>query len=92
MSVLVGCLVLDFIVVVVLGSGEIVDSFFLSEVIKGKKVVVFFYLLDFIFVCFLELIVFDKCYDEFVKCGVEVIGVFIDFQFFYNVWCNMLVN
>lgn len=79
MSVLVGCLVFDFIVVVVFGSGEIVDIFILSEVIKGKKVVVFFYLLDFMFVCLLEFIVFDKCFDEFKKCGVEVIGVLIDF-------------
>lgn len=65
MGVLVGCQVLDFIVVVVLGNGEIVENFNLKEIIKGKKVVIFFYLLDFIFVCFLELIVFDKCFEEF---------------------------
>lgn len=77
--VLVGCKVFDFIVVVVFGNGEIVDNFNFVEFIKGKKVVVFFYLLDFIFVCLFELIVFDNCYEDFFVKGVEVIGVFIDF-------------
>lgn len=48
--------------------------------------------MDFIFVCLFELIVFDKCYEEFQKCGVEVVGVFFDFEFVYNVWCNILVD
>ena len=43
MSVLVGRPAPDFTAAAVLGSGEIVDSFTLSEAIKGKKAVVFFY-------------------------------------------------
>ncbi|GAC15368.1 peroxiredoxin [Aliiglaciecola lipolytica] len=92
MSVLVGRPAPDFTAAAVLGSGEIVDSFTLSENIKGKKAVIFFYPLDFTFVCPSELIAFDKRYEEFTKRGVEVIGVSIDSQFSHNAWRNTPVN
>jgi peroxiredoxin (alkyl hydroperoxide reductase subunit C) len=91
-EVLVGRPAPDFTAAAVLGSGEIVDTFTLSENIKGKKAVVFFYPLDFTFVCPSELIAFDKRYDEFKKRGVEVIGVSIDSQFSHNAWRNTAVN
>jgi peroxiredoxin (alkyl hydroperoxide reductase subunit C) len=92
MSVLVSRPAPDFTAAAVLGSGEIVDSFTLSEAIKGKKAVLFFYPLDFTFVCPSELIAFDKRYEEFVKRGVEVIGVSIDSQFSHNAWRNTPIN
>jgi len=92
MSVLVGRPAPDFTAAAVLGNGEIVDGFTLSEAIKGKKAVVFFYPLDFTFVCPSELIAFDKRYEEFQKRGVEVIGVSIDSQFSHNAWRNTDVN
>jgi peroxiredoxin 2/4 len=92
MSVLVGRPAPDFTAAAVLGSGEIVDKFNLSTAIKGKKAVVFFYPLDFTFVCPSELIAFDKRYAEFQKRGVEVIGVSIDSQFSHNAWRNTPVN
>ena len=51
MSVLVSRPAPDFKAAAVLGSGEIVNNFILSEAIKGKKAVLFFYPLDFSFVC-----------------------------------------
>lgn len=92
MSVLVGRPAPDFTAAAVLGNGEIVDTFTLSENIKGKKAVLFFYPLDFTFVCPSELIAFDKRYEEFKKRGVEVIGVSIDSQFSHNAWRNTPVN
>ena len=92
MGVLVGRPAPDFTAAAVLGSGEIVDGFTLSEAIKGKKAVVFFYPLDFTFVCPSELIAFDHRYEEFAKRGVEVIGVSIDSQFSHNAWRNTPVN
>jgi len=77
MSVLVGRPAPDFTAAAVLGSGEIVDSFNLTAAIKGKPAVVFFYPLDFTFVCPSELIAFDHRMEEFKKRGVEVIGVSI---------------
>lgn len=92
MAVLVGKPAPDFTAAAVLGNGEIVDSFNLKEAIKGKKAVVFFYPLDFTFVCPSELIAFDHRYAEFQKRGVEVIGVSIDSQFSHNAWRNTSVN
>ena len=92
MSVLVGRPAPDFTAAAVLGSGEIVDSFNLTAAIKGKPAVVFFYPLDFTFVCPSELIAFDHRMEEFTKRGVEVIGVSIDSQFTHNAWRNTPVN
>jgi peroxiredoxin (alkyl hydroperoxide reductase subunit C) len=92
MSLLVSRPAPDFTAAAVLGNGEIVDSFILSKAIKGKKAVLFFYPLDFTFVCPSELIAFDKRYEEFVKRGVEVIAVSIDSQFTHNAWRNTPVN
>lgn len=92
MGVLVGRQAPDFTTAAVLGSGEIVDSFNLATAIKGKKAVVFFYPLDFTFVCPSELIAFDHRFEEFQKRGVEVIGVSIDSQFTHAAWRNTPVN
>lgn len=92
MSVLVGRPAPDFTAAAVKGNGEIVEGFTLSDEIKGKKAVIFFYPLDFTFVCPSELIAFDKRYEEFTKRGVEVIGVSIDSQFSHNAWRNTPVD
>ena len=59
---------------------------------KGKKVVLFFYPLDFTFVCPTELIAFDHRLDEFKNKGVEVLGCSIDSQFSHLAWKNTDVN
>jgi len=92
MGVLVGKAAPDFTAAAVLGNGEIVDSFTLSEAIKGKKAVIFFYPLDFTFVCPSELLAFDHRIEAFQERGVEVIGVSIDSQFSHNAWRNTPVN
>lgn len=92
MGVLVGKPAPDFTAPAVLGNGEIVDAFTLSETIKGKKAVVFFYPLDFTFVCPSELLAFDSRFEQFQKRGVEVIGVSIDSHFSHNAWRNTPVN
>jgi peroxiredoxin (alkyl hydroperoxide reductase subunit C) len=92
MSVLVGKKAPDFTVPAVLGNGEIVDSFSLSETIKGKYGLIFFYPLDFTFVCPSELIALDHRIDDFKERGVEVIGVSIDSHFTHNAWRNTAIN
>ncbi|OMH33942.1 peroxiredoxin [Motiliproteus sp. MSK22-1] len=92
MGVLVGQEAPDFTVPAVLGDGQIVDSFNLKEAISGKYGLVFFYPLDFTFVCPSELIALDHRMDEFKARGVEVIGVSIDSHFTHNAWRNTSVN
>lgn len=92
MGVLVGKEAPDFTAAAVLANGEIVDSYTFSTATKGKKAVVFFYPLDFTFVCPSELLAFDHRIAEFKKRNVEVIGVSIDSQFSHNAWRNTAVN
>ncbi|MEJ1298040.1 MAG: peroxiredoxin C [Candidatus Sedimenticola sp. (ex Thyasira tokunagai)] len=92
MGVLVGREAPDFTAPAVLGSGEIVDTFNLKEATNGKYVVIFFYPLDFTFVCPSELIAFDHRLEEFKKRNVEVIGVSIDSHFTHNAWRNTPIN
>lgn len=92
MAVLVGKQAPDFTTAAVLGSGEIVDSYNFKQATKGKYAVVFFYPLDFTFVCPSELIAFDHRLEEFKKRNVEVIGVSIDSHFTHNAWRNTPVN
>lgn len=78
----------DFTSSAVLGNGEIVNNFNFKKHVNGKAAVLFFYPLDFTFVCPSELIAFDHRYEEFKKRGVEVVGASIDSQFTHNAWRN----
>ena len=91
MAVLVSKQAPDFTAQAVMGNNEIRD-FTLSKEIKGKYAVVFFYPLDFTFVCPSELIAFDHRLADFKQRGVEVIGVSIDSQFTHLAWKNTPVN
>lgn len=91
MSVLVGRKAPDFSVPAVLGSGEIVEQFNLHETLKDKYGLIFFYPLDFTFVCPSELIALDHRMDDFKSRGVEVIAVSIDSQFTHNAYRNTSV-
>lgn len=91
MAVLVGKQAPDFTATAVLGNNEITEIK-LSEQLKGKYGVLFFYPLDFTFVCPSELIAFDHRLEEFKKRNVEVIGVSIDSQFTHLAWKNTPVD
>lgn len=55
---------------------------------KGKWLVLFFYPLDFTFVCPTEITGFSKRYDEFVKLGADVLAVSVDSQYSHQAWIN----
>lgn len=92
MSILVGKKAPDFNTQAVLGDGSIVGDFSLSETIKGKYAVVFFYPLDFTFVCPSEIIAMDHRVEALKALNTEVIGVSIDSHFTHNAWRNTPVN
>lgn len=92
MAVLVGKQAPDFTAAAVLGNGAIVDNFNFKQATAGKYAVVFFYPLDFTFVCPSELLAFDHRLNEFKARNVEVIGVSIDSHFTHNAWRNTPVN
>ncbi len=92
MSVLLGRKAPDFTAPAVLGSGEIVGDFNFGETIKGKYALVFFYPLDFTFVCPSELIALDHRVETLKQLGVEVIAVSVDSHFTHNAWRNTAIN
>ena len=59
---------------------------------RGKYVVLFFYPLDFTFVCPSEIIAFDKRLAEFKAKNCEVIGVSVDSRFTHFAWKNTPVE
>ncbi len=91
MSVLVTKEAPDFTAAAVLPDGSIKEDFKLSD-LRGKYVVLFFYPLDFTFVCPTEIIAHNKRIDEFKKRDVEVVAVSIDSQFSHYSWRNTPVN
>ena len=92
MAVLVGRQAPDFTVPAVLGDGTIVDEFCFMQAIQGKYGLLFFYPLDFTFVCPSELIALDHRMQQFGQKGVEVVGVSIDSHFVHNAWRNTPVD
>ena len=92
MSVLVGKEAPDFTAQAVLADNSIKADFNLKHHIKGKIGILFFYPLDFTFVCPSEIIAFDNRIDEFKKRGAEVIGVSVDSQYSHYAWKNTPVE
>lgn len=92
MANLVGKPAPDFTCAAVLGDGTIVEDFNLKKSLDGKYGLVFFYPLDFTFVCPSELIAADHRMAKFKELGVEVVGVSIDSHFTHNAWRNTPVN
>ena len=90
MGVLVGKAAPEFAATAVYGNNEIKELKLSSY--KGKYVVLFFYPLDFTFVCPSELIAFDHRLEDFKKLSAEVIGCSIDSQFTHLAWKNTPVD
>jgi peroxiredoxin (alkyl hydroperoxide reductase subunit C) len=81
----------NFTAAAVMADGSIKGDFALSDY-AGKYVVLFFYPLDFTFVCPSEILAHNSRVDEFKQRGVQVIGVSIDSQFTHSAWRNTPTN
>jgi peroxiredoxin 2/4 len=92
MSILVGRKAPDFTTAAVNEKGHIIDNFTLSTVLKNKYGILFFYPLDFTFVCPSELIALNNRIEEFTKRDTQVIGISIDSQFTHSAWRNTSVT
>lgn len=92
MAVLVGKKAPDFTASAVMPDNEINDHFNLHSHIKGKIAILFFYPLDFTFVCPSEIIAFSNRLKEFKSRGAEVIGVSVDSKYSHLAWKNTPIN
>lgn len=91
MSHLIGKPAPGFTAPAVMPDSTIDDSFSL-ESLKGRYVVLFFYPLDFTFVCPTEIIAFDRKLEQFKALDAEVVGVSVDSQFTHLAWKNTPVE
>ena len=82
----------DFTATTVLGNNQIVEDFNLYENFGENGTVLFFYPLDFTFVCPSEIIAFDHRLAEFHDRGINLIGVSVDSQFSHFAWKETPVN
>lgn len=92
MSVLIGKKAPDFTAAAVMGDNQINESFNLTKYLDGDIGLVFFYPLDFTFVCPSEIIAFNNRLEDFKSRGVKVIAVSVDSHFSHFAWKNTPVN
>jgi peroxiredoxin (alkyl hydroperoxide reductase subunit C) len=91
MSTLVNKPAPDFTATAVMPDNSFNDKFSLNS-LNGKYVCLFFYPLDFTFVCPSEIIAFDRKLDEFKKRNCDVVGVSVDSHFTHLAWKNTPVE
>ena len=92
MTVLVTHVAPDFTKPAVMPDGTINDTFNFRSAISGKYAVLFFYPLDFTFVCPSEILAHYHRAEEFRKRNVEVVGVSVDSQFTHYAWRNTPID
>lgn len=86
MAVLVGKKAPDFKAPAVMGDNSINEDFHLFNQLDNRYGILFFYPMDFTFVCPTEIIAFDNHYDEFQKRECELIAVSCDSQYVHLAW------
>ncbi|MBW7835609.1 MAG: peroxiredoxin [Sphingomonadales bacterium] len=86
MSSLIGKKAPDFTAAAVMPDDSIVNALTLSEYLKGSYGLIFFYPLDFTFVCPSEIIAFSNRMDKFAELNTKVVGVSVDSQFSHFAW------
>lgn len=91
MSTLVTKQAPGFTATAVMPDNSMKEDFSLADY-QGKYVILFFYPLDFTFVCPSEIIAFDRSLKKFKEKNCEVIGVSIDSHFSHFAWKNTPVS
>ncbi|MHB0887577.1 MAG: redoxin domain-containing protein [Acidithiobacillus sp.] len=88
MAVLVGKSAPDFVAAAVMPDNSINEKFQFSHHIKGKYGVLFFYPLDFTFVCPSEILAFNHRLPEFQSRNCEVVACSVDSHYSHLAWKN----
>lgn len=92
MSVLVGKSAPNFIANAVMPNNDINNNFDLYKYLNGDVGVVFFYPLDFTFVCPTEIIAFNHRLGEFSSRHVKVVAISVDSHFSHHAWKQLPIN
>lgn len=82
----------NFVVPALLKNGSMIEEFNFKDNMKNKKVILFFWPMDFTFVCPTEIIAFNKLYSEFKKRNTKIVGVSRDSVFVHQAWQNLPIK
>ncbi|NRB10918.1 MAG: peroxiredoxin [Rickettsiaceae bacterium] len=82
----------DFTSKAIMPDGRIEESFNLKQYLGGKKGIVFFYPLNFTFVCPTEIIAFNNRIGEFTSRDTKIVAVSVDSHFSHLAWKNIPTN
>ena len=91
MSLLVTQPAPDFTATAVMPDNSFKEDFRLSD-LRGKYVLLFFYPLDFTFVCPSEILAFNRAVTEFTEHNCQLIGISIDSAFSHLAWKKTKIN
>ncbi|CAL4326246.1 peroxiredoxin C [Buchnera aphidicola] len=80
----------NFIAPALLSNNEIIEKFDFKKYSNGQPIILFFWPMDFTFVCPSEIIEFNKLYTDFKKRNVKIVGVSIDSVFVHQAWQKTL--
>lgn len=80
----------NFIASALLKNGNIINNFNFQTYSHGKITVLFFWPMDFTFVCPSEIIAFNNLYNEFKKRKTRIVGISMDSVYVHNAWRNVL--
>jgi len=81
----------DFTALAVMADNSFNEAFTLSS-LRGQYVLLFFYPLDFTFVCPSEILAFNRALDQFKERNCQVVGVSVDSHFTHLAWKNTAVT
>ncbi|MCR3754725.1 MAG: alkyl hydroperoxide reductase, AhpC component [Candidatus Westeberhardia cardiocondylae] len=76
----------NFTAPAVMQNGKIIENFNLKTFIKNKTAIIFFWPLNFTFVCPTEIILFNKKYENIEKRNTKIIGISCDSVFSHQKW------
>ncbi|CAL4042650.1 peroxiredoxin C [Buchnera aphidicola] len=82
----------DFTAPAILHNGKIIENFNFKKYTSNKATILFFWPMDFTFVCPSEIIAFNQFYEEFKQRDVKIVGVSFDSVFVHNAWRNTPIN
>ena len=82
----------NFTAKAVMGDNSIEEKFNLKEYLQGQRGILFFYPLDFTFVCPSEIIAFNNRLGEFTSRNAKIVGVSVDSHFSHFAWKNTPIN
>jgi peroxiredoxin (alkyl hydroperoxide reductase subunit C) len=92
MTVFIGNFAPDFTTKTVMPDNSIDSNFNLKNYLKGHKGILFFYPLDFTFVCPSEILAFNNRLGDFHSRNTKVVAVSVDSHFSHHAWKSMPIN